>query len=149
MLHTKKSLKLFEQLGRMRPITEYALGSRLGRGFADIGFEEFVLLPDGRVLSLFTGNISALDEVRREHLFEILTADQLIAVIHEKGYEIESLRCQDMRTWAGSVRNLADCSSRSYESASLEELLLSLLLQIFNVVQTDEARCLKTVMVSE
>lgn len=149
MLHTKKSLKLFEQLGRVRIMREPALGSRLGRGFADIGYEEFILLPGSRLLSLFTGNVSALDEVRREHLFEILSADQLIAEIHEQGFEIEDLRCLDMRTWEGRVKNQSNGSCHHYHSPSLEELLLTLLLLIFNVVQPDEMRCLKTVMVSE
>ena len=149
MLHSKRILKLYEQLGRVRTVSGYAVGSRLGRGFADFGLEEFILLTGQRILSLLTGNISSLDEVRSEHIFEILNADQLIAEIHEQGFEIEHLQCHDFRMWTGRIKCVTDGAIHEYESSSLEELLLSLLLRVFNVVQPDEVRCLKTVMVSE
>jgi hypothetical protein len=149
VLYSKKILKLYEQLGRVRTPSHYPVGTRLGRGFADVGLEEFILLTGERLLSLLTGNISSLDEVRREHLFEILTTDQLIAEIHQQGFEIVHLECRDLRTWTGRVKTINDSSIHSYESSSLEELLLSLLLLIFHVIKADEARCLKTVMVRE
>lgn len=149
MLHSKKILKLYEQLGRVRTVESYPVGSRLGRGFADIGFEEFVLLTGERILSLFTGAISSLDEVRKEHIFEILNADQLIAEIHQQGFEIQQLQCRDLRVWVGQIRNVGNGSIHCHESHSLEEVLLSLILLIYNVIQPDEARCLKTVMVRE
>lgn len=57
---------------------EISGGVRVARGFADVGFEEFCVLGDGRMVSLYTGTIHDIDY---EHIFVVPTLEDLLAVM--------------------------------------------------------------------
>lgn len=146
MLHARHILKLFELRGRAMSDVALEEGMRVGRGFADVGFEEFIVLPGARMLSLLTGEVSLINQVRREHLFEIATSDQLIAEIHQAGFVFQKLECPEQRGWNGSV--VSGEESFSVEGRSLEECLLCLALAVKKIEIPVEVRCLKSVKVS-
>ncbi len=70
-------------------------GIRVARGFADVGFEEFVILPNGNLMSLFTGEQRPIKDGEIEHLVVVpdvdMITDQLIA--HGmNGFHVELLK---------------------------------------------------------
>jgi hypothetical protein len=146
MLYSNKTLKLFELIGRARKDVLLEAGARVGRGFADIGFEEFIVLPGNKLLSLLTGAVSALDQVKREHLFEILTPDRCIAEIKLAGFEINSIDYIDNRHW--NVVLEGDQEDLSEQASSLEECLLKTLIKVRKIEIPAEERCLKAVTVN-
>lgn len=148
MAYSNTTLKLFETLSRARPPLSLCEGMRVGRGFADVGYEEFLVISADRLVSLLTGTVSALDEMRREHLFEIPTIDQIIGEIHRAGYEIVDVACVDRRTWRASLRNLEGGTCVTEEARSVEECFLKLALTAYQVKLVPEERCLKTEMVN-
>ena len=148
MLHSKATLKLFETLGRALPPLSLREGMRVGRGFADVGYEEFLVLSGDRLVSLLTGTVSTLDELRREHLFEILTVDRIVSEIHGKGCEVVGIDYLDQRTWRASVKKSDEETLWTEEARSLEECLLKLALAAYQVKVAQEESCLKTAMVN-
>lgn len=148
MLLGRNILKLFEIRGRAVTLPELRGGMRVGRGFADVGHEEFMVLQGGRILSLLTGEVSSLDSMRREHLFEILSTDALIAEIHQAGYRFLSLACPEQRHWEGEIESSEQGERYSSRCTSLEECLLQLALAARKIEIVPEVRCLKSVKVN-
>lgn len=98
MLTTPGIFKLAEALDRAGVKVPLSSGTRVGRGFADIGYEEFALLPGGdivldgraqsqylsaRVVSLLTGEVRTLNEHEVQKLFVIPSVDQLLEIAFE------------------------------------------------------------------
>jgi hypothetical protein len=52
-------------------LTSFEVGDNLIRGFADVGYEEFVLLPSNRLCSKLSGVVKPLDESEMRHFFRI------------------------------------------------------------------------------
>ncbi len=124
------------------------MGTLVGRGFADLGEEEFVVLTGERLLSLYTGTVTLLNDVRREHLFSILSIDQMIAEMRSRGCGIERIECIEQRRWRCGVRNEKSNEIVSAESVSLEESILLVMMQLYGISPEDGVRCLKTEMVN-
>ena len=95
---------------------ELGPGTVVARGFADLGFEVFSVLPSDKLLSVFTGKITSLTADEHQHLFVIPDVDDLIRFIQSKcGYEIN---CQtiDGRIWSvmagqNQIAPIIPCSS--------------------------------------
>jgi hypothetical protein len=81
----------------------FETGMRLARGFADLGYEEFVILPVGRLLSLFTGQTSEFPDDHRHFFFAVPTFDQLVQYLIQAGYALEALEFCEQRTWVATV----------------------------------------------
>jgi hypothetical protein len=83
--------------------TELEPGVIVGRGFADLGYELFSVLPGDKLLSLFTGKTSVIDSNERERLFLVPDADDLIKFLQKKlGYAL-NCQTQDGRSWNVSL----------------------------------------------
>lgn len=147
MLHGKAMLRSFEMLGRVRTLGALRPGMRVARGFADIGYEEFIVLPNEQLLSLLTGEAAPIDASKREHLFEILSADQLARVVRESGCEFGEICFVDGREWRVEVRS-PDGEMVSARAASLDESFMRIALAVHKVAFEVEGRCLKTAMVN-
>ncbi len=145
MLYGKVMLRLFETLGRAQPLSELRPGMRVARGFADVGYEEFLILPNENILSLLTGAITPLDGTRREHLFPVLSADDLVRTVRGAGYEVGALEQLDGRNWRVVARK-GGADEVCGEGGTLEECLLRAALAVNNATVIAEGRCLKTAM---
>jgi hypothetical protein len=76
------------------------VGSLVGRGFADVGYEIFAVLPSGQLLSLLTGQTSRiLSEEERAHFFSVPDVDTLIEFLEERACTVESFTRHDSREW--------------------------------------------------
>lgn len=74
-------------------------GTRVARGFADLGYEEFCVLSNHRLLSLFTGAITPFGEGEAAHLCVVPDADLLVDVLERRGWDIASLDFEERRCW--------------------------------------------------
>lgn len=53
-------------------------GTRVARGYADVGFEEFCVLQGNKMVSLQTGLVSDLE---LDHLFVVPTVEELLNIL--------------------------------------------------------------------
>jgi hypothetical protein len=81
------------------------VGCLVGRGYADIGYEVFVMLPSGQLLSLLTGQTSRFAAEDREHFFSVPDLDTVVRVLEEAGCSIESSIRLEQRTWSVQIRS--------------------------------------------
>lgn len=104
-------------------------GKRIARGFADLGFEEFVILPAHKLLSIFTGSVTPLDEAEvRRHHFWVPSVDELVQELRTRGADCEALQFVEQRTW----KCTGVCEGQPFEShgKSTQEALIAALLGI-------------------
>ncbi len=74
---TPQNLKRAQKLFRSGIIFEIVPGVKVAREFADIGFEEFCVLPAQKIVSLFTGAKSELPEDYLDHFFVVPSVQEL------------------------------------------------------------------------
>ena len=77
----------------------FEVGDIVARGFADLGFEEFQVLPGPSLLSLTAGTVKPLPEDHRHHFFWIPSVDETVAIIEVRGAMIRECVRVDCREW--------------------------------------------------
>ena len=132
MLAHPSFLKLCEQLGHANPEQRLEPGMKIARGFADLGFEEFLLLPGSKLLALYSGQVTQFQEEHRTFFFPVPTADELIAHITTLNWDIDTLTYEDQRTWKLSLSEATTKATKAAEGGTLEECLARGLLSIVN-----------------
>jgi hypothetical protein len=103
-------------------------GALVGRGFADIGYELYVVLPGHTLLSLMTGSKTPFREEEHPHFFSVPTVDQVVHEIERSGSTL--LRCERIdggRAWEVIIAPEGATKSEQYQIARGEELLTCLL----------------------
>jgi hypothetical protein len=102
----------------------------VARGFADLGYEAFSVLPGDKLLSLFTGKITPITMDEFQHLFLVPAADDLIQFIQRNcGYEI-NCHTIDGRSWHVTMGQ--NIISVDVPSASLAETLLEVAIKVLS-----------------
>ena len=99
MWHEPDFLKACETLKQKGRATRFSPGARVARGFADVGFEEFVVLPSGKLMSLFTGTQTELANEHRNFFFEVPGVEELIHELEKAGERIETIEYVNQRHW--------------------------------------------------
>lgn len=99
MIHSNKFLKECEALQQAGWKPELYSGMRVARGFADLGYEEFYLLPQNKLVSIYTGESSQYNPAERDFFFLVPDTKQLIAELNNQECEIASLVHEDNREW--------------------------------------------------
>ena len=123
MLSHPQFLKLCEELGRLSPTHELEAGMKVARGFADLGFEEFLLLPGERLLALYSGQITSLPPEHRKFFFAVPSPDHLVERIIRRNFDIISLVYEEQRSWRLILAEATTGKSVEAEGESLEECL--------------------------
>jgi hypothetical protein len=104
-------------------------GDVVARGFADLGYEEFQVLPGTRLLSLTAGTTTALPTEHTHHFFWIPSIDESVSLLEQA--QVTCLRCDrvDAREWKVE----AHCEDRIevQRARSLHEALLSTVREIY------------------
>ena len=124
MLHRKDIFEVCEQLAHQGFLKSYEVGDTVGRGFADIGFEEFTVLPNNKLVSRLTGQTSEIGERDVGHLFLVPTPDQIIALLSETDTKISSASYPDSRRWEIVCRSGVDVDEEIKISKSSLHLAL-------------------------
>ncbi|MCI5065540.1 hypothetical protein MRY87_07440 [bacterium] len=116
----------------------YPLDSRpgkvIGRGFADVGYEVFLVLPNRMLLSLLTGEQSPLRDEEGSHYFSVPSVEEVVARIEEGGSQLTRLLREDRRTWSVGVEGPGG-DLRTESGAEL----LSTLLTFFSAERGEKA----------
>lgn len=99
-------------------------GSRLGRGFADLGFEEFILLEGNRIISLYRGTQSEFLIEEQKHFFRIPTLLEIQQVIYEFNYNIVEMEFKDQREWYLKLEHQQDKKIVENSAKDLESLFI-------------------------
>jgi hypothetical protein len=99
MWFTREHFELCNQLKLAGLQPRFETGDVVARGFADLGFEEFQVLPGVNLLSLTAGTVKPLPFEHREHFFWIPSADEAVELIEASTYQIASCVREDMRNW--------------------------------------------------
>jgi hypothetical protein len=139
--------KYLERLGMLADrgyLREFEAGDVVGRGFADVGYEEFVVLPNARLCSLYTGQVVDLPRSDGQQAsapnfhFLIPTLQQLGDIICRAGFEnikIETelgafwrASCEDGRV-SGADKSTIEAGSGEW-CKTPEEALLSAFLKM-------------------
>lgn len=105
MWFTKGQFALCNELRIWGLSARFEPGDVVARGFADLGFEEFQVLPGPSLLSLTTGAVTKLPEDHRQHFFWIPSVDEGIELLESCGVVINSISRQDGREWSLVFQN--------------------------------------------
>jgi hypothetical protein len=77
----------------------FEVGQMVARGFADVGSEEFLVLPGEKLLSLTAGTIKPLPEDHREFFYWIPSEDECAKQIYLLGIAKISISRELARKW--------------------------------------------------
>jgi len=133
MLSHPQFLKLCEDLGRLCPSDELEAGMKVARGFADLGYEEFLLLPGDRLLALYSGQITPLPPEHRGFFFAVPSPDELVERIIKGNFDIASLVYEEQRSWRLTLAEATTGIIRETQGDSLEECLANGMISILSL----------------
>lgn len=129
MYSSASYLALCQKLKEAGLVCTFDGGERLGRGYADLGTEEFLLLPSKKLLSLMSGKVTEFPAGHEHFFFSIPTNDELVLALRASGNQIESLVYKDQRDWVlrcGVAQSAFEVSARSLQEALAQGLLKAL-----------------------
>ena len=127
----RRFLALCERLhkaGLLKP--RFEVGERIGRGFADLGAEEFQIIGTNRIASLFTADVSELLENDRHFFFVIPDVDQLADLVCATGFDIKSITRPDQRQWELRLTRAADTRHFTFSADTLLEVYAQAYLEL-------------------
>lgn len=135
MWFTREQFALCDELRVWGLEPRFEVGDVIARGFADLGFEEFQVLPGSQMLSLTAGTISRIPADHREHFFWIPSVDEGIALLETKGVSVKHCLRADARTWTLSLLQ-PDGASVETQAESMHETVLRALLEVLKGSRT-------------
>lgn len=127
---SKEYLKCCQELREAGVLPSFRPGERLARGFADLGFEEFLLLPGSKLVSLINGKSAELVESHQHFFFRVFSCDDLANEINKRGFELLSVIFMDQRTWHITVSKPGDEALFEVQAGMLDQALAQALLVI-------------------
>lgn len=104
-------------------------GDIVARGFADLGHEEFQVLPGAKLLSLTAGSVSAISQDQSAHLFWIPSVDETVELLEKRGAVCIGVRRIDRRDWSVEVQCCGEIEA--HQDASLHLALLVALRAVY------------------
>jgi hypothetical protein len=103
MWYDQQFLEQIATLVEICSLHQFEPGDEVVRGYADVGFEEFLVLPGDRLCSKFTGQVTELTSEKREHLFRVPSLEELTDVLCRQGASAISLFCPSGNLWQGTA----------------------------------------------
>lgn len=108
-------------------------GVRIARGYADLGFEVFMLLSSTRMVSLHTGDVSEFGAGEQEHFFVVPDCEEMVEALLRLNFDVDSIHFPEQREWSLRLRNLANDALVEVRGESLEEMLAAALARGFEL----------------
>ncbi len=128
MWHSPDILGVLERLSReLSELSSFSAGDVVVRGFGDLGYEEFLCLPNGFLVSLFTGERSKVPEStsgKGAHLFKVPEWDELLEFLFHRGVVVSGFTRQASNRWSVELES---GDALPLEGVSPMELLVKLL----------------------
>lgn len=125
MWFSREQFALASELKQWGLEPRFEPGDIVARGFADLGFEEFQVLPSSRLLSLTAGTLSALPTEHSLHFFWIPSVDEITELLERLGVPCVSCKRVDQRDWLVEVQLGAELEAHRHSSLH-QAMLLSL-----------------------
>lgn len=99
-------------------------GVQLARGFADLGYEEFLLLENNKLISLYRGTESLFSE-NEKHLFRVPTVDELRQKIYEMGFDFKNIKLDTKISFEliKNEKNFGEFTSTIFAYALMDSLI--------------------------
>ena len=126
VLHSQEFLEKSYQLFLNGFRAQLDRGSRVARGFADLGFEEFYLTSSDCMVSILSGEQLPFSTADKD-LFPLLSSDELIAEVHRHGVDIQSVDFIEQRNWSIEAMHTGSDRQSRVVNVSLECALLDTL----------------------
>lgn len=125
MWFSREQFKVCQELKTWGLQPRFEVGDVVARGFADLGFEEFQVLPGNKVLSLTAGTASPLPHDHLHHFFWIPSVDECVDLLEHAGARCLASERVEQREWRVQVQ-VADALSVSTNESLHLALLLAL-----------------------
>ena len=119
----KKFLEACSKLKEAGHRPQFNQGDVIARGYADLGYEEFLLITDQKMVSLYSGTTSNLPNGHADHFFLVPTHEQMVEEIGRRGGDIVAMTYRDQRTWNLELL-LSGGVSREAQGPTIAEALL-------------------------
>lgn len=116
-------LKRCDELKALLGADRFSPGIKVARGYADLGYEEFLILPNNKLLSLYSAKISEIPPGHSQHFFWVPSAVELLEEIQRHG-DILGIDFELQRLWKIRLMPLGSDKELVTSGASLDETLL-------------------------
>ncbi len=126
MWFTRDQFELCSELRSWGLEPRFEAGDIVARGFADLGHEEFQVLPGPKLLSLTAGTTSSVPEGHASHFFWIPSVDECVDLLEKRGVVCLSCERRDGREWVLQAQCCGEIEA--HRAGSLHEALLRALL---------------------
>jgi hypothetical protein len=134
MVFSAHFLDLVSKLGEeglfKDPVKDFTLGSCLLRGYADLGVEQFIIVGERKLSSLFTGIQSTLPQEHDRFFTKIPSSSEIVNQILIRNFDIKTCSFKDQRVWS----LLAEATDKSrmieVQDPEIEAALAKVLLEI-------------------
>ncbi len=91
-MHLSNSqLRSLESLKELGFSLDLSAGGQVARGFADLGYEQFLIMNNGKLLALYTGTITELKPEHQQFFFNVPAVDRLLLELHLLGWDIQTI----------------------------------------------------------
>lgn len=126
MWFTRQVFELCHALKEAGLQPRFEPGDIVARGFADLGFEEFQVLPGPKLLSLTAGTMTTLQDDHRHFFFWVPSVDETVELIEREGWVARMCERGDTREWRVEFvrRDAGNDASHTATSRSLHQALL-------------------------
>ena len=128
MVSSSKFLAKCSKLQELDIKFEFGQGSLIARGFADLGYEEFIMLTCTKICSLYSGKVSVLPEDDRNNFFYVPDCDEMSDKLIQLGFTIAAIDYQEQRIWKITLNKHDGTDAVQYEADSLKDALIECLL---------------------
>jgi hypothetical protein len=118
------------ELQKLGVVFSLAPGAHLARGFADVGYEEFCLLPSGHLASLFTASAAELRDEERRFFFVVPSVDEVREELDRRGWDIVTLESPERRGWKMLLSQAPGGRDISVSAPTLLETFLEALIKV-------------------
>ena len=126
MWFTREQFELCNELRAWGLEPRFEPGDIVARGFADLGFEEFQVLPGPKLLSLTAGTTTPLPADHTSHFFWIPSIDECIELLEKGGASCVTCERRDGREWI--IQAQCDGHVEVQRARALHEAMLRTLL---------------------
>lgn len=120
---SNEQLRKYESVKHLFPTLEP--GHHIARGYADLGYEEFYLIPGGKIISLFTGKVAELKAEHIQFFFVIPTVDEMVELLSQKGFDVTGFKYIEGRSWELVLRSVDTDIERRFMAGTIEEVVLA------------------------
>jgi len=130
MWYTREHFEVAREVQVWGLAPRFEPGDIVARGFADLGYEEFQVLPGPKLLSLTAGTVTGVPADDAHHFFWIPSVDESLQLVEKQGAEHLSCVRVDGHEWRFS------CSARGQElSVSARDMHVAALKILLAVYQ--------------